>query len=696
MTCTPYKLHLVVIQASLQFPKPENYILIRVSRRSFTARTKKVSAEPTCKWDELIEIPEIRIGEELIAEVWDGTICSGHTRIRIVEPVQNSKYTEFILQSPSSREYAGIVSLGFQFTSQNIDPSSNTQTFKLFGVSLAGLLSHQARLGIELQIPSFLAVASQAILDNCLYVRGGFAPLTQFDEDDFLMFKARINSETSLNFDATPCHYILRILADWIAALPEPLIGVHNYDYLLGQLRGLSSFSPDIAKSLLVSAIHNLQDFERHTLAAFCALCEQVAQNSPFNHSPADKIATHLGKYLLWTRHPQTNEPIQIADDLAIIELLTTTLIQDWKQLFPHSFATTYPLHLKFKTLIPDNPITFIFRYILVASPDPGCIRTLSKVISRSQRYVAVSSGSEVRFLNMQTHLFDSSFSLHEWTERSAPPSPVALAHPDDNTHSHCIGLWEIGRTPISVALKAQSTWVIAFDLAVFALPTETSVMIRPIDFPGPFSCGVVTSVGLLLGKFDGTVVMLDLSTFEWNVVFDPSPTSLQVNPVVLLSDHIRDTNAVWVFFADGRFGVISLGMSIDLTPMLHHLSTPDGESPNVLASIVVEGEIWISTGGGYLLSYDVSTLKLIHQYRDSVNRTCMTMLNEDYVIVGTADGRAQIWNTKNFVCCGEIIALSDPIISVVLAKPGAFSSDICIWIASTKAISIWNLVFLE
>src|SRR3989338_600396 len=172
----------------------------------------------------------------------------------------------------------------------------------------------------------------------------------------------------------------------------------------------------------------------------------------------------------------------------------------------------------------------------------------------------------------MQSHLLERSCSLQQLIDTAAPPTRIALAHrvlmrPILSLHesidsrgetlnveaasSRCIGLWEIGKTQLSTALQMRSTWVIAFDsdVAVFALPTTTGLQIRPIGFPGPFSCGILTPVGLLLGRFDGSVAMLDLGSFQWKNIFDPTQSGVEPGPVVLLSPHIGDTNAVWVFF---------------------------------------------------------------------------------------------------------------------------------------------------
>ena len=129
--------------------------------------------------------------------------------------------------------------------------------------------------------------------------------------------------------------------------------------------------------------------------------------------------------------------------------------------------------------------------------------------------------------------------------------------------------------------------------------------------------------------------------------------------------------------------------MGMDFAPKFFYL--PQLELPEVLAAVVVGFHIWISVKGG-LLAYNISTLKLIHQHRASVDLICFANLNENYVIAGLADGRAQIRDTKMFQCCGEIPALSDPIISIVVAKPSAYSSETCVWFASIKTISIWKV----
>ena len=89
-----------------------------------------------CVWNELIEVPEIHIGEELIIEIWDGTSCCGQTKIPVVEPLNNSEFAEFILQSSSGAGSLGIVALGFQFTLHNSEQAPQSQKPRLFGLSL--------------------------------------------------------------------------------------------------------------------------------------------------------------------------------------------------------------------------------------------------------------------------------------------------------------------------------------------------------------------------------------------------------------------------------------------------------------------------------------------------------------------------------------------------------------------------------
>ena len=695
--------------------------MVRVSHGSFSARTGKTLATPTCVWNELIEVPEIRIGEELFIEVWDGSSCCGQTKIPVVEPLHNSDFTEFILQSPSGVGSPGIVALGFQYTIHGSEQTHRPQKPRLFGLSLADLLSQQVALGIDLEIPQFLASCSEAILNNCLHVRGGFSPLIEFDEPDYCLLKTSFNTEESPIFRSKDApHYILRLFSDWIVSLPAPLLGSRNYDYLIDQLKATSSSTPDLFRTLLRAAIERLTELERHTLAAFCALCEQVAQNHPINRCSIQQVTAQFGRYILWTRHPQTREPIHIEGDFPTIELLVSALIRDWRQIFNPTLAGLYPLGLRFEKFVSGMPIGFTFQYTLVASPQRLRIHSLSKVMSRSQLYMTVLLGSEIRFLNMKSHLFESSISLQQLIETAAPPTRIALSHRErlypilclrefidseewlgsssdlnvEDASSRCIGLWEIGKTPLSTSLQMRSTWVIAFDsdVTVLALPTATGLRIRPIGLPGPFSCGILTPVGLLLGQFDGSVTMLDLGSFQWKTILNLAQNGVEPGPVVLLSPHIRDTNAVWIFFVDGKFSVISLGMELDLAPKFFYLPTSELESPEVLTVIVVGPHIWISVRGGCIFSYDISTLRLIQQRRTSVDLISLANLNENYVVAGLADGRAQIWNTKMFQCCGEIVALSDPIISIAVAKPSAYSNETCLWLASTKTISIWKV----
>ena len=107
----------------------------------------------------------------------------------MVEPLRNSELTEFILQSPSGAGSPGIIALGFQYAVHNSEHAYRAQKPRLFGLSLADLLSQQAALGINIQIPQFLASCSEAILNNCLHVPGGFSPLIKFDETDYCLLK---------------------------------------------------------------------------------------------------------------------------------------------------------------------------------------------------------------------------------------------------------------------------------------------------------------------------------------------------------------------------------------------------------------------------------------------------------------------------------------------------------------------------
>ena len=354
------------------------------------------------------------------------------------------------------------------------------------------------------------------------------------------------NTENSPIFRSKDApHYILRLFSDWIVSLPASLLGLRNYDYLIDQLKVSSSWSPGLLRTLLGAAIEQLTELESHTLAAFCSLCEQVTQNHPINQCTIQHVAAHFGRNVLWTRHPQTHEPMHIEDDFPAIELVVSALIRDWRQIFNPAVAGLYPLGLRFEKFVPEMSIGFTFRYALVASVQQTRIHSLSKVMSRSQLYLAVLLDSEIRLLRTQSHLFESRINLREAWLGSPPEMSMEAAS------SRCIGLWEIGMTPLSTALEVQSTWVIVFDsnASVFALPTTTGLKIRPIGFPGSFSCGILTPVGLLLGRFDGSVALLDLESFQWKNIFDPTQSGVEPGPVVLLSPHIGDTNAVWVFF---------------------------------------------------------------------------------------------------------------------------------------------------
>ena len=704
-----FKLSLTAYRASSQPPKVPCYLTARIPRSSFCARTIKMSAGPICVWDERLEIPQVCVGDEIVVEVHDSSSNASiaQTRITVADPVVNSQFTEFLLQSPSGPQSgsAGVVSLGFAYSPYGTPDhlAALSSRPRLFGVSLSALMSQQQHLNVDLDIPVFLAACSEAILLQCLHVRGGFLLQHQQSQDSaYGLLKTLINTEESPSFRSKdPPQYILGLFLDWIAALPSPLFGQHNYDLAISELRASESPSPEQLQAVLASAVSRLDDLNRRVLAVVCAICEQVVQNAPVNRCPAPVVAEHLGRQIIRTWHPQTREPIEIADDAQLIGLLMGAMISGWRTVFAQDEGAVFPQRLTLKTFDDQGSLNLSFRYSLIPSSEQDIYGLSKVVLNKTELYITVLIGAEVQFLNMRTHRFESSLSLAEVVEVSNPPSLQAICHRNrmhpvqqpmgaGQASARCIGLWEIGRSPLSSALHASSTWVLAFDsnTSVFALPTETGMKVRPLNVPGPFSCGTLTPVALLLGRFDGTVVMLELSSFQWKtVVADPAHS-----PIVCLSPYVRDSCAVWAFKENGTIQIITLDTQLDETPRV--FSLPIVHDAEVLDCLKVGADtMLVSVRGGHLMAFNTSTLNLSHHHQAAVDQVSLANLTENHFIMGFADGRAQIWDITTFRCCGEVAPVSDPILSIVVAKPNAYSSEIWAWLASTKNISIWKVI---
>ncbi|MDP2438548.1 MAG: hypothetical protein Q8P67_22620, partial [archaeon] len=723
---TGHKLTLIAVSALYQKRRGQSFLVVRApSRGNFSSRTKRVVKGKTPIWNEEIEVPEIFYGDELVIEVWNGSTCSGCAILSVVD-FQDSERVEFALASrPGKRERArGSVVVGFKYFSHMPLPEEQVIP-RLFDTPISDVILSQRRLGLEVvpEMPVFLARLSEVVLERCLAVPGCFQPRDFFPGQDYALQRSRLDAIATPSLsDKDPPQLVMHLLSDWLSSLPVAPISSKEYDILVRIFSTAVTLQDQLG--VLKAVVKGLPPYIHAMLALLCSLVEQLVHNAPLNDSSPASLAAQLGPHLFFTRHPHTGEPCKVIDDETIVLNMAEVLFIKWRAIFAdHS---SYPLGCGFHrlgpaTLLlefhsrlmlplgPSSPPSSLFSDASFSSSSPSSSSfpsfpslssssssssfpssllgspIMTRIAIGSIPYLAlVSELPDIHLLNLHTQHFDGAISI-----------PVSFLG-DSPDLPRCIGLWDLGPSPLAATLNGASTWLLAFDRCppLFAVPSGTAgtVTFSKSTISGGFSCGCATPLGSLLARIDGSLALLS-TDLQWS---QRTPIRALANICRVLFVAASDT--LWLISSNLQLHVIRMAdLSTEGPPLpitLPPLASDDA-SLELRAAHVVDSTMWVSTTKGQLYVVDVHSMQCVHSHQEPIDRLAFCSLGtEGFIVVAGEDGQAEVWDTSSLQRLAHFSTYSSGISSVLLlASPGG--SEHLYLAGKDASVSIWRLAGL-
>lgn len=663
---------------------------------------------PEPLWNQSFELPEIYTGDEYIAEVWSESRCRGCVILHF-HSFSSVELAEFPLHSRPGKNDTKITGSLFLSLSFSLLRSGTTNgDFALFGASLNKLTETiQPSDGC----PYFVARCSEAIMRNCLNVRGGFFPDRGAHEMELSGMKLVFNSNPKMTFRRTERpELVLRLFSDWLESLREPLLGYDAYTELVEATLSHIDFS---------AIILQLDEWRQVTLAHIFSLAEQLVQNGSFTKVTRKDLAAKLGPLLVFSCHPQTKEPLRIAEHQEKIATAIDFLIQHWRVLFLKP-AQSIPLGYQVDLFGPRCPeLSFSYKLMTAPRRAEGVITSLGRVDLEGQEYIYAGNAlGDLHLFESKGHCYSRTMNLGPAiaaAAASSTSSPTEVGGSNSSgSLSACacsgvctcfhrrksasmlptehevgiVGVFSFGRTPAARAVNCSSMWCVVLRHAppIFVLPLGSSFRFRTISTAKTgFSCVAQSnSETLYLGGSNVTLLKVNDLSDRARVCLPPAPGRRIVS--LLYIPMLRE---IWCGDSLGLIHILSdaTGKLVSTEP----LDVCDGSSVNTL--LCCGPNIWVANSSGKLIIVAAESRAVIMELHRGVSVTALCNINAEFTIVGSNDGQVEVWNSETFERCAQFSAHDEAITYVLVARPDPFSEDRVVWVGSEdKCLSVWRV----
>ena len=278
---------------------------------------------------------------------------------------------------------------------------------------------------------------------------------------------------------------------------------------------------------------------------------------------------------------------------------------------------------------------------------------------------------------------------------REEPASGLKISSPGQRAARNrpfCTGIWDVGRTELSKKAGKQNTWVLGFSnaSALMALPSDAgTITMHAATNQVSFTCAAESSTTLYLGSSRGSVSMFMITdpVNHWKVLLPPAPDRA-ITAIV----YVPLTRGIWVGDSKGEIHVINSATN-KVATKFRLIFDGQPQHDAVQAMSVLGDRIWLSTSTGGLYLIDIASHTLLHRMERGVPATCFCPIDSTFLVLGAADGQAEIWKLETFERCGQFSAHTAAIRNIVTTRSGTDQQTTVLWICSEDgSISIWEV----